>query len=51
MPGQHGDGTGGLGEDGLPGTPYEPPAPTTDGSAPTGDGEHRDDDEDTRRGG
>jgi hypothetical protein len=41
MAGQHGDGTGGKGEDGLPGQPYQPPPPTTDGTTPEGEGQHR----------
>ncbi|UED87298.1 hypothetical protein [Streptomyces profundus] len=45
MAGQHGDGQGGLGSDGLPGTPYEPPQPSTDGSAPAGEGQHREGDD------
>lgn len=47
MPGQHG--RDGEKQDELPGVPYQPPKPTTDGSAPPGDGQHRGDDEDEKK--
>jgi hypothetical protein len=42
--GQHGDDSGGKGEDGLPGQPWQPQDPGPDSPAPPGDGDHRKDD-------
>ncbi|MEO3750346.1 hypothetical protein [Streptomyces sp. B6B3] len=48
MSGQHGDGTGGMGQDKLPGQPYQPPTqtPQPDSDTPSGSGDHRKDDKD-----
>ncbi|WP_176582948.1 hypothetical protein [Streptomyces marincola] len=40
MAGQHGRGEGET-QDNLPGTPFQPPPPTPDSTAPSGSGAHR----------
>ncbi|GAB2870765.1 hypothetical protein [Streptomyces mayteni] len=46
MRGKHDDGKGGIGDDHLPGQPWSPTSePTTDSSAPSGGGQHRDDED------
>ncbi|MGP4110165.1 hypothetical protein ACTWP5_04510 [Streptomyces sp. 4N509B] len=47
MAGQHGDGSGGMGPDNLPGQPFPVPKeePNPDSPPPKGDGAHRKDDD------